>query len=65
MIAFCWSRQRNHVVDKQVFIICLMLEFMSHKNYIQACMRGYDVGLLEASLEFPVSKESEVSDCVH
>lgn len=42
-----------------VFIICLMLKFMSYKNYIQACTRGYDVGLLEASLEFPVSKESE------
>jgi len=38
-----------------------MLKFVSYKNYIQACMKGCgcDVGLLEASLEFPVSKESE------
>lgn len=42
-----------------------MLKVMSYKNYIQAYVRGYDVGLLEASLQLPVSKEGEVSDCVH
>lgn len=36
-----------------------MIKFMSYKNYIQACIRGCDMGLLEVSLEFPISKESE------